>query len=139
MSNFPRLPRQTSGFPKLSDIVIPTGLKFIGEQVGPSEDGFKLRMNRLFSVEPRVYRRAYLVNICYGEPPISSVVLCLRLREDTEHEMRRGFKQMFGEIRRSGDTFDQMLIDDEQERELRQVCKLEAVAGTNIIRRVVGK
>src|SRR5262249_54321373 len=104
-------------------IITPSGLRFIGEQAGPTEDAFKLRMNRLFSVVPRVFRSAYLVKLSYGEPPIGSVVLCLRLREDTEHEIRRGFKHMLGEIRRQGDSFDQMLIDEDQERELRKVCK----------------
>jgi hypothetical protein len=40
-----------------------------------------------------------------------------------EQTLQRGFKHMFSEIQRSGKFYDWMTLAEEQEQELRKVCK----------------
>jgi hypothetical protein len=77
-------------------------------------------MGRLF---PQMVRRAYLVRLAYDDSPAVTVVLCIRHVEKIEHELARGFRHMFGEIRRGGDFYDTMIINEAQEQALKQVCK----------------
>jgi len=123
MDSFPRNPKLNSGWPRLPEMIRPDEIKFLGEQEGKAEDQFKVNMSRLFANQPGIFRRAYLARVSYGEPSICSVLLCLRNIESIEHELQRGFKYMFSEICRVGDFYDSIMLNEEQEQELRKVCK----------------
>jgi len=123
MDNFPRTPKPIAGPPRLAEIITPSEVKFIGQQIGSAEDEFKLKMSHFFQVDPKIIKRAYLVRLSYGESPAPSVVLCIRLLDEFEHELHRGSRHIFGEIHRRGDSYDHMLIDEDQEQELKKVCK----------------
>ena len=123
MSNFPRKPEPPSGPMRLSEVITPREVRFVSEQTGPAEDELKDRLRRLFAQTPKIFRRAYLARVSYGDPSVCSVVLCVRQIESIEETLRRGFKHMFSEILRRGDFYDWMLLGEEQELELRKVCK----------------
>ena len=124
MDNFPRN-TQRSGWPKLSEVFTPTHLKFLGEQNDPADEKLKNFFRHLHSqAKPQIVRRAYLARVSYGDPPTQTVVLCERQSESIEEKLMLGpSKHMFGEIRRRGDFYDRMIIGEEQERELRNVCR----------------
>src|SRR5262245_17028048 len=103
MSNFPRTPKSVAGWPKLAEVITPTSVTFLGEQSNPADEQFKRRMGRLFSQSPNVVQCAYLARLTYDGSPTPTVVLCMRHVENIEHELLRGFRHMFGEIRRTGD------------------------------------
>ena len=69
-----------------------------------------------------VFRRAYLARVSYSEPHVCAVVLCIRLGEFVEKEVQQQYGHRFSDIRRSGDFYDTMLVDERMERELRKVC-----------------
>ncbi len=124
MSNFPRKPNRSSGAVELGEIIVPPKVEFLGEQTDPADDQKKATLRWVFEqTTPRVFQRAYLAKVSYGEPGVSSVLLCFRNVDSIEERLHRGFKHMFGEINRRGNFYDCMIIDEEQERELKKVCK----------------
>ncbi len=128
MNNFPRNYEQVSGYPPLTEIITPPRIEFIEEQDGGDEEKFKNFMRNVYTATKFV-RRAYFVRASFGEPPVSSVILCERHIERIEEDLKRGSKHMFGEIRRLPNFYDKMIIDEEQEQELRKVCKPFCEAG----------
>ncbi len=104
----------------MPEVITPTSVIFLGEQSHPADDQYKRRMGRLF---PNVVRSAYLARLTYDGLPTPTVVLCMRKVENIEHELLRGFRHMFGEIWRTGDFYDTMIIDEAQERALKRVCR----------------
>jgi len=123
MSNFPRKPEPRPGPIRLSEVITPSEVRFVGEQTSPADDELKDRMRRLFAQTPKIFRRAYLARISYGEPSVCSVVLCVRHVDSIEETLQRGFKHMFSEVLRRGDFYDWMILGEEQEHELRKVCE----------------
>lgn len=127
MNNFPRKTQRSSGWPQLAEIVTPSNLQFLGEQNGPDEEKLKNFYRHIFTqmnLRSKIVQRAYLARISYGEPPMQTVVLCERQCERIEEVLMLGpSRHMFGEISRRGDSYDRMLIAEEQERELRKVCQ----------------
>ncbi len=123
MDNFPRIPKPAGRWPELAEVITPHNVEFIGEQGGPAEERFKARMSYFFGLTPNIIKRAYLARLTCDESPGANVVLCLRHIDSVEHELRRGFRHMFGELRRRGDSYDHMVIDEEQEQKLKKVCK----------------
>src|SRR5262245_6133176 len=111
MTNFPRMPKPATGWPKLPEIITPTSVTFLAEQSEPGDEQFKRQMSRLFP--QMLIRRAYLVRLTYDDSPAATVVLCMRYGEDIEHELARGFRHMFGEIWRTGDFYDWLILDGE--------------------------
>ncbi len=122
MSNFPRKPESKSEPSRLSELITPSQVTFLGEQTGPAEDELEKRLRELYVQRPEVWRRAYLARVSYGEPSVCSVVLCIRLGEFVEESIQKQYGHKFSDIRRSGDFYDQMFIREEQELELRKVC-----------------
>jgi hypothetical protein len=124
MSNFPRKPNRSSGPVKLGEVIVPPRVEFLGEQTDAADEQKKTTLRWIFEqTTPRVFQRAYLARVSYGEPGVSSVLLCFRNIDSIERKLEKGFKHMFGEINRRGDFYDCMMIDEEQERQLRRVCK----------------
>lgn len=122
MSNFPRKTPRSTGPVELPEVIVPQNLIFIGEQTDPADEQKKATLRWIFE-QSRVFRRVYLARVSYGEPGVSSVVLCFRNIDTIEEKLSKGLKHMFGELRRKGSTYDCMIIDEEQERELRKVCR----------------
>jgi hypothetical protein len=124
MSNFPRKPAPASKIADPRELIAPLRVEFLGEQTGPAEEKLKEHLRRIFTAQtPNVFRRAYLARISYGEPSVSSVVICIRHAGHIEEALQRGFKHMFGEISRGGDFYDFMTIGEKQEQELKKVCR----------------
>ena len=123
MSNFPRKPESQSGPRRTSEIITPSQVTFVGEQTSPADDELKDHIRHLFEKVPRVCRRIYLARVSYGDPSICTVVLCFRIREEFEEILQKDYGHMFSAIHRSGDSYDVMKIGEEQELELRKVCK----------------
>jgi hypothetical protein len=123
MSNFPRTPKPSSGPVEFGEVIAPRRIEFLREQTDPADEQKQARLRWIFEQAPQVFQCAYLARVSYGEPGVSSVVLCIRNIDRIERTLHKGFKHMFGEINRRGDFYDCMMIDEEQERELRKVCK----------------
>ena len=124
MSNFPRKPKPSSGPVKLREVIAPQSVEFLGEQIDPADQQTKAPLRWIFEqARPQVFQRAYLARVSYGEPGVSSVVLCVRNIDSIEQSILKGSNSRFGEIYRPGSFYDCMMINEEQERELRQVCK----------------
>jgi hypothetical protein len=123
MSNFPRKTKPSSGPVELGEVIAPPSVEFLGEQTDPADEQKKARLRWTFEQPPRLFQRLYLARVSYGEPGVSSVVLCVRYIESIEQTLHKGFRHMFGEITRRGDFYDWMVIGEEQERKLRKVCE----------------
>jgi hypothetical protein len=123
MSNFPRKANPSSGRFELPEVITPSRVEFLGEQTDPADEHKKTRLRWVFEQTPRIFQRAYLARVFYGEPGVSSVVLCVRHIDDIEQTLQKGFAHMFREISRRGDFYDWMILDEEKERELKKVCK----------------
>lgn len=124
MSNFPRKQESSSEWVELPEVITPSHIEFVGEATGPDEDKFKDRTRRLFAAQTtQIFRRMYLARVSFGEPSALSVVVCVRHVDTIEQTLQRGFKHMFSEIQRSGKFYDWMTLAEEQEQELRKVCK----------------
>src|SRR5438046_905531 len=98
-------------------------MEAVAAPTGPRDDAIKARLRAIFQRTPQVFQRAYLARVSYGEPAVSSVVLCVRNIDSIEQTLQKGFNHMFGEISRRGDFYDWMVVGADQERELRKVCK----------------
>jgi hypothetical protein len=98
MTNFPRKTQPRSGWPQLSEIVKLSEVKFIGEQKSSDDDKAKELMRRI-------------------------ALLCVRYVNSVEETLQKGFKHMFEEIKRRGDSYDRLILDESREQELRKVCK----------------
>src|SRR3989442_15029354 len=98
MSNFPRKAERSARPVELAEILAPSHVKFIGEQTDPADERKKARLRWIFEQTPGVFERAYLARVSYGEPGVSSVVLCIRNIESIEQTLHKGFRHMFGEI-----------------------------------------
>ena len=123
MSNFPRKLAELPPFFDLPETITPSQVEFLGEQSSPEDDKLKNFMRRLFANPPPICRRAYLARVSFGEPGVSSVVLCVRNVEHIEEELQHGFKRMFSQVMRPGQFYDWMILDEKREEELRKVCK----------------
>ncbi len=92
MSNFPRKRSPSAGPFELPEVVTPSSITFLGEQTDPAAETYKAMLRRAFEGEPRLFQRAYLARVSYGDPGVSSVTLCVRHVEGIEKTLQRGFK-----------------------------------------------
>jgi hypothetical protein len=124
MSNFPRKIERSLRLPKLAEVIAPSSIEFIGEQTDPADAQTKTTLRWVFNQQsPQVFVRAYLARVSFGQPGISSVVLCIRNIDSIEQKLYKGSRHMFGQIHRRGSFYDCMMIDEELERNLKKVCK----------------
>lgn len=122
MSNFPR--KLASRPARLGEFITPPTVKFLGEQTDPVDEQKKATLRSIFEQSrPRVFQRIYLAKVSYGEPGVSSVLLCFRAIDSIEEKRQKGSKNMLGGIYRAGNFYDGTIISEEQEQELKKVCK----------------
>jgi len=101
--------------------LMPSVIKFVGEQDGPAERDLKVRFTDLFHGE-RTILRAYLARTDYGDATGVHVALCVKssVGEDTSliSKVVDIFRSMFG----SHEHLDVVFVRDDQEPELLRVC-----------------
>jgi len=110
----------------------PQNIEFVGEKTGQAEDDLKARFRQVFSGCPAV-RRAYLARLSYGEPTSRySVTLCILSTSGPDHSLLAHLGRIFAEMFNEAEHLDMMFMGDDQERQLKAVCRpfYEAFEGT---------
>ena len=94
-------------------------LRFLCEQRGESEDGFKAAIHPLLAAQS-VVKRAYLARVDYGRPSGYEVVLAIAGPEDQKlvTDLSSAFAKQFSR----NQHLDIIFLTDTSEAELRKVC-----------------
>ena len=103
------------------EVFTPLGITFIGEQAGPVEDDLKSRFREILSHTPTV-QSAYLARLSVGDPEYT-VGLCIRSSVGKDDLLRDRLARVFAELFRAEEHLDILFIRDDQEAELRKVCR----------------
>jgi hypothetical protein len=104
------------------EIFEPQRIVFVGERTGPVEDSLKTQFREIFSRTPTV-QSAYLARLSYGESSGESVGLCIRSSGGVDEPLEKQLAQIFAEDFRAGEHLDILFMRDDQEAELRKVCR----------------
>lgn len=105
-----------------SETIKPPRIEFVGEQAGPVEDDLKAKFCQVFAEMPDI-RSAYLARLSYGEPAGYSVGLCIRSRIGIDHPLQKRLGQIFTDTFSGDQYLDILFIRDDQEEELKKVCR----------------
>jgi hypothetical protein len=97
-------------------------LRFLGEQDGPAEQMLKSRLIELFGLAGEI-ERAYLVRTRLGNDNQDTVALCLRSGNPDRDKMASEVGSVFSRLFNTKEHLDILFIDDEQELQLRAVCR----------------
>jgi hypothetical protein len=97
-------------------------IDFVGEQTGPVEDRLKVKFSEMFTQIPTV-RSADLARLSYDESQGYSVGLCIRSTVGIDQSLQERLGKMFTEVFRPDQYLDILFIRDDQEHELRKVCR----------------
>jgi hypothetical protein len=97
-------------------------IQFVGEQAGPVENDLKAKFQDLLAQTTTV-RAAYLAQVSYGNTPDHSVVLCIRSTVGIDESLQKYLGLIFTKAFRPDQHLDILFIRDDQEEELRKVCK----------------
>jgi hypothetical protein len=118
---------------KPAETFTPHKIEFIGEQAGPVEDELKAKFCREFKRGPsiRAVGSAYLARLSFGDSSQYSIALCIRSSVGVDHPLQKRLAQVFAEVFRSDQFLDILFIRDDQEQELRKVCKPFYVASAS--------
>ena len=100
----------------------PPIIKFVGEQDGSSERELKDRFVEQFRGNATVLR-AYLARADYGDAAGPHVTLCVRSAVAKDKALVGRVADIFAALFGSHEHLDILLIRDDQEAELRRVCK----------------
>ena len=108
---------------RLTETIKPPCIEFIGEQAGPVEDDLKAKFHQVFAKVPDI-RSAYLARLSYGEPASFSVGLCIRSgNAAVDNPLQKRLGQIFTDIFSRDQHLDILFIRDDQEEELKRVCR----------------
>lgn len=140
MGFFSRKPKPS----RRPETLTPLRINFIGEQTGSTEDDLKSRFRQLFA-SVRSVQSAYLARLSYGGPPEystglfvsgligspsspsapsgNSVGLCIRSTIGIDAGLQKRIGQIFAEVFRQAEWLDVVFIRDDQELELKKVCR----------------
>jgi hypothetical protein len=103
--------------------ITPPEVNFIGEQSGPIEDEIKAKFREVFGNTPTVLS-AYLARLSLGEPAGYSVGLCIRSTIGLDPSLQQRLARIFIDIGFNSDQqLDILFIREDQEQELRRVCR----------------
>jgi len=108
--------------PRPPETFTPPKIRFVGEQSGPVEDKLKMKFCEVLT-QSQTVQSAYLARLSYGESPEYSVGLCIRSTVGIDQTLQKRLGQVFTETFRSDEHLDILFIRDEQDQELRKVCK----------------
>ena len=100
----------------------PRIIKFVGEQDGSPESDLKARFVELFRREPTV-RSAYLARTDYSDSTGVHVALCVKSSAGEYPLLKRRVADIFSAMFGYHEHLDVLFIRDEQEEEVRQVCR----------------
>lgn len=100
----------------------PARIDFVGEQSGPVEDEIKARFREILVATPAV-QSAYLARLSYGESPGYSVAVCIRSSVGVDERLEKRLAQIFIEMFRRDERLDTLFMREDQEAELRKVCR----------------
>jgi hypothetical protein len=103
------------------EFITPLGITFIGEQSGPVEDDLKSRFREILSRTPTV-QSAYLARLSIGDPGYT-VGLCIRSSVGKDDLLQNCLARVFAELFRAEEHLDILFMQDDQEAELRKVCR----------------
>ena len=104
------------------EVLEPQRIDFVGEQDGPVENDLKSRFRQVFTSTPTV-QSAYLARLSYGDQSNFSVGLCIRSSIGADQQLRKRLAEIFAEIFRADEHLDILFLREDQEIELRKVCK----------------
>lgn len=107
---------------KPPEILEPHTIDFVGEQKGPVENDIKSRFHSIFASTPTV-QSAYLAQLSYGDQSKYSVGLCIRSSIGVDQALQKRLASIFAEIFRADEHLDILFLREDQEIELRKVCK----------------
>ncbi len=107
---------------KPPEVFTPPRIVFIGEQAGPVEDDLKAKFREILTSTPTV-QSAYLARLSYGEESDYSVGLCIRSSVGINQGLQKRLAQVFTGFFRPEEHLDILFIQDDQEADLRKVCK----------------
>jgi len=107
--------------PRPPVVFTPLRITFIGEQAGPVEDDLKSRFGEILSHTPTV-QSAYLARLLVGDPEYT-VGLCIRSSVGKDDLLQTRLAWVFKELFRAEEHLDILFIRDDQEAELRKVCR----------------
>jgi hypothetical protein len=105
---------------KFAEIHVP-GVRFVGEQDGPSERLLKARLADMFRLDSTVCA-AYLVRADLGSGNIG-VVLGLRTASGPSKQIVEDVGKVFASIFARSQHLDILFLSQRQETDLKQVCK----------------
>lgn len=100
----------------------PPIIKFVGEQDGSPECDLKARLIELFRDKPQV-ERAYLARADYGDATGVDVTLCVISSVGEDTVLVSQVSDIFGDMFGTHEHLDVPFIRDDQEQQLRAVCK----------------
>jgi SseB protein C-terminal domain len=101
---------------------IVTKLRFLGEQEGHPEQMLKEKLTVLFDLGRKI-DRAYLARVHFENRPGVSVTLCLRAHSDGQEKILNSVSTVFSNLFNTKEHLDIIFISDEQETQLRGVCR----------------
>lgn len=102
--------------------VRPPVIKLVGEQDGSPERELKVRLIKLFGEEPTL-QRAYLARTDYGDATGVNISLCVKTPMGEDMSLVSSVSTIFGEMFGSHEHLDVLFIRDDQEQQLRTVCR----------------
>jgi len=94
-------------------------IRFLGEQVGPSETLLKTKLTDFF-IRDQSVERAYLCRIQNGET--LSVALCLKSKFGKDPGLAEKIGRIFATLFGRSQFLDILFLSDEREVELRTAC-----------------
>lgn len=97
-------------------------IKFIGEQDGLPERDLKALFVELFREKPTV-QGAYLARADYGDATGANVALCVKSSIGEDTALVSAVSAVFGEMFNTHEHLDILFIRDDQEQQLRAVCR----------------
>ena len=107
---------------KPPEVFTPPRIVFVGEQSGAVEDDLKTRFGEILTSTPAV-QSAYLARLSYGEASDYSVGLCIRSSVGIDQGLQKRLAQVFAEIFREEEHLDILFMREDQEAELKKVCR----------------
>jgi hypothetical protein len=114
-----RLKRIRSAHPSIVE-VRPTSIKFIDEQDGPRERMLKAALVTLFQADS-IVKKAYLARLDIGEG--FTVGLCLKASPLPDLSYPDKINELFMKVMGPGGYLHILFLTDDQEVEVRRVCK----------------
>jgi hypothetical protein len=106
--------------PKKFEAVRPAGLRFVGEQDGPTERVLKTRLREVLD-RSRNMEAAYLCRANLDQGP-ESVILALRTASGPNTRIVEDIGKIFASTFARSEHLDILFVTDEQEGQLKQVC-----------------